>query len=224
MPDRPPHAYRGVVFDLDGTLLDTVPLIVASHRHALLEVLGRDEPDAVLRAGIGRPLIDQMRIFDAAHADQLLASYVVWNRAHTADYVRWFPGVDDVLRALLAAGVQVAVATSKMREAVDLAFSIVPPPIAFDALVTLEDTDAHKPDPAPVRHAFDKLGVPAAEGAYVGDAAVDLEAAAAAGCAGIGVSWGVAGADGFGTAPAVGVARTPAELHDLVVGPGARAA
>ena len=64
-------SYTTAIFDLDGTLIDSVPLIVASHRHALSTVLGRELPEQVLRDGIGRPLLEQMRVFDEERAQEL---------------------------------------------------------------------------------------------------------------------------------------------------------
>jgi pyrophosphatase PpaX len=205
-----------VVFDLDGTLIDTIPLIVASHRHAVQTVLGRDLPDEVLRSGIGRPLLDQMAVFDADRAQDLFDSYRVWNHANTAALLGRFDGVDDVLRALAAAGAAIGVATSKSRDAVDLAFSIQPPAVPFDAIVTLEDTGRHKPDPEPVLTAIARLGATPAEAVYVGDAPYDIEAARAAGCGAVGVTWGVAAADVLRDAGADAVAATPAELAGIL--------
>ena len=85
------------MFDLDGTLIDTIPLIVASHRHAVQTVLGHDLSDEVLKSGIGRPLIDQMRVFDEPRAQELFDTYRVWNHANTAALLGRFAGVDDVL-------------------------------------------------------------------------------------------------------------------------------
>lgn len=184
-----------VVFDFDGTLFDTVPLIVASHRHALQTVLGRDEPDAVLKAGIGTPLIDQMRVFDADRADELLRAYLAWNREATPRYVRWFPHLPEMLVRLHGEGVAVGIATSKMRVAIDLAFSLRPPPIAFDAVVTLEDSDRHKPDPLPILTAIERCGSTPRHAVYVGDATVDVLAARAARAGAVAVTWGAGDRD-----------------------------
>jgi pyrophosphatase PpaX len=217
------RAWRAVVFDLDGTLLDSVPLIVASHRHALQTVLGRDEPDEVLRAGIGKPLIEQMRVFDPVRADDLFAAYQAWNLEATPRYVRWFDGVPELLERLCAAGLRLGVATSKMRASVDLAFRTVPPPVTFDAIVTLEDTTTHKPDPAPLLHALEALGTAAAHALYVGDAVVDVEAARAAGSAAVAVTWGAGTTGDLHAAAPLAVVDTPAALGDVIVA-GAEAA
>ncbi len=208
--------WRAVVFDLDGTLIDTIPLIVASHRHAVQTVLGRDLPDEVLRSGIGRPLIEQMAVFDADRAQELYDAYRVWNHANTAALLGRFDGVDDLLRDLAAAGAAIGVATSKSRDAVNLAFSIQPPAVAFGAVVTVEDTERHKPDPEPVLTAIARLGAMPADAAYVGDAPYDIAAAKAAGCGAVGVTWGVAAADVLHGAGADAVATTPAELAAIL--------
>ena len=208
------------MFDLDGTLIDTIPLIVASHRHAVQTVLGYDLPDDVLKAGIGRPLIDQMRVFDADRAQALFDTYRVWNHANTAALLGRFDGVDDVLLRLAAAGAVLGVATSKSRDAVDLAFSIQPPAVVFGAVITVEDSALHKPHPEPVLTAIARLGAEVSDAVYVGDAPYDIEAARAAGCGAVGVTWGVATADVLVSAGAHAVAETPAELAAILLGTG----
>ena len=216
----PELRWKAVVFDLDGTLIDTIPLIVASHRHAVQTVLGRDFSDDVLRSGIGRPLIDQMRVFDEPRAQELFDSYRVWNHANTARLLGRFDGVDEVLVRLAAAGAAIGVATSKSRDAVNLAFSLQPPVVPFQAIVTMEDSALHKPHPEPVLMAIAKLGAEPADAVYVGDAPYDIEAAVAAGCSAVGVTWGVATAEVLAAAGADAVARTPAELATILLGDG----
>ena len=82
-----PVSYSTVIFDLDGTLIDTVPLIVASHRHALSTVLGRELPEEALRDGIGRPLLEQMRVFDEERAQELFDAYREFNHRVHDEYV-----------------------------------------------------------------------------------------------------------------------------------------
>lgn len=181
---------EAVIFDFDGTLFDTVPLIVASHRHALQSVLGRDESDAVLKAGIGKPLLEQMRSFDPEHAEELITAYQEWNREATPRYVRWFPHIGEILVRLQSEGVAVAIATSKARPAIDLAFALHPPSIRFEVIVTLEDSASHKPDPTPILTAIERCSSTAAKAVYVGDATVDMIAARAAGTGAVAVTWG----------------------------------
>jgi pyrophosphatase PpaX len=209
--------YEAIVFDLDGTLIDTIPLIVASHRHALWEVLGVELPESELRAGIGRPLLEQMTVFDPLRAEELYASYRRFNHANTEALLGIFDGLDEALRALAAAGARIGVATSKSRDAVDLALRIRPLAVELDVIVTIDDTDRHKPDPEPLLLAISRLGADPAGAAYVGDATVDMAAALAAGCAPIGVAWGAADEEALLAAGAIAVARRPDVLPELLL-------
>ena len=214
------HALRWpvVLFDLDGTVIDTVELIRASHAHAVREVLGVELPDEELMAGIGTPLRAQMEVFSAERADDLFHAYRVWNHANTARLIRRYDGVDDVLVELEQEGARLGIVTSKMRDAVDLAWAALPPPIVWDCVITADDSALHKPHPAPIEAALAALGAMPADAVYVGDSPFDLQAAHAAGCAAVGVAWGAFRADVLAAEDPVAVAATPAELLQVLVG------
>ncbi|MDQ2755393.1 MAG: HAD-IA family hydrolase [Actinomycetota bacterium] len=181
-----------VVFDLDGTLVDTIDLILASYQHAFRTVLGQEQDEQLIRGWIGQPLIRNMREQWPERADELFATYVSWNRAHTAELIRSYAGVTDVLADLAAAGVQVAVATSKLREAAQVCADLVGVTAHMQVLIALEDTEEHKPHPAPLLAALARLGARPDGAVYVGDAVVDVEAAQAAGMRSVAVTWGAA--------------------------------
>jgi len=179
----PPDLARGhaLFLDLDGTLIDSGPIILASYRHATSSVLGLDVPDAELMALVGGPgLREQMARFSAERADELVAVY----RAHNEPLHQGllaFPGIDGVLRALKAEGRRVGVVTAKWRPTVELAFAAVGFGGLFDVVVGSEDTERHKPEPEPILHALELLGARAGDAAYVGDSPYDVAAARAAG-------------------------------------------
>ncbi|MEO3936515.1 HAD-IA family hydrolase [Dermatophilaceae bacterium Soc4.6] len=181
-----------VVFDLDGTLVDTIDLILASYQHAFRTVLGAEQDEALVRSWIGQPLIRGLREHWPDRADELFATYIAWNRAHTAELIRSYAGVTEVLADLAAAGVQIAVATSKLRDAAQLCADLVGVTPHVQVIVALEDTDEHKPHPAPLLAALARLGAHPGAAVYVGDAVVDVEAAQAAGMASVAVTWGAA--------------------------------
>lgn len=214
------HALRWpvVLFDLDGTVLDTVELIRASHAHAVREVLGVELPDEELMAGIGTPLREQMEVFSAERADELFHVYRAWNHANTARLIERYPGVDEVLLELEAEGARLGIVTSKMLDAVELAFAALPPPIVWDVVITTEDTPLHKPHPAPLLAALERLEGTPAEAVYVGDSPFDLQAARAAGMAGIGVTWGAFGRAALEAEEPLVVVDTPAELLEALAG------
>lgn len=210
--------YSTVIFDLDGTLLDTIELIVESHRHALATVLAREEPEEVLRAGIGVPLLEQMRGFDEQRAQELFDAYRVFNRARHDEFVREYDGVLDVVAELRAAGVPIGIATSKMLDAVELAYAFVPRLRSLvDATVGFESTATHKPGPEPILHALELLGRPIEGACYVGDAPTDLAAAHAAGVDAIAVTWGAFSREPLAAARPHAIADTPAELLAILL-------
>ncbi|WP_249138480.1 HAD family hydrolase [Phycicoccus avicenniae] len=186
-----PTPFRPVVlFDLDGTLVDTIPLIVASYRHAFFTVLGEEVDEARARAWIGRPLLEALLEESPEHGHALDAEYRRWNLANTERLIRRVDGVPRLLADLAAAGVRTAVVTSKRRETAALALAAAGIEDAVEVVAGLEDTARHKPAPDPLLHGAAALGVDTSECVYVGDAVVDLRAARAAGCAAVAVTWG----------------------------------
>jgi pyrophosphatase PpaX len=177
------------LFDFDGTLVDSVELILDSLRHATRTVLGRVVPDDVLRARVGRPLHDHMRELDAGRAEDLVAVYREHNLRRHGDLLRPYPGVAEMLAGLRGRRARIGIVTSKMRPAVDAGMSLVPLG-EFDAIVTCEDTDRHKPDPAPVLHGLALLDADPRTTAYVGDSPYDVRAGRAAGVRTAAALWG----------------------------------
>jgi pyrophosphatase PpaX len=212
--------YRTVIFDLDGTLIDSVELILVSHRHATEAVLGAALPDDVLRAGIGTPLIEQMRSFDALRAQELFDTYRAHNASVHDQYLRPYEGIAELLDRLRAEGVAIGVATSKSRDTVQRAFDLIPIEPLIDAVVTVNDTERHKPHADPVLRALELLDRPAAGACYVGDSPYDLQAAAAAGVDGIAVTWGVFDESALAAENPAAIARTPSDLEAILLGDG----
>jgi pyrophosphatase PpaX len=182
------------LFDFDGTLADSLDLIMASFRHATGRVLGAVPDEAVLRAGIGRPLIDQMRGLDPERAEELYDVYVEHNLRHHDDLLRPFPGVDELLAALRAQRRRLGIVTSKRRATAERGAELLGLG-AFEVLVGWEDTDAHKPGPEPVLRALELLGADAADALYLGDAPWDIRCGRAAGAATAAVLWGAGSRD-----------------------------
>jgi pyrophosphatase PpaX len=179
-----------VLFDLDGTLIDSGPIILASFRHATRSVLGREIPDRELVASApGSTLEVQMSAFDPERVDELVAAY----RAHNTplhDELECCRGMEDVLRELKAQGRRLGVVTAKRRMTVGLAFKRLGIEPWFDVVVTCDDTTAHKPDPEPIELALARLGARADDAAYVGDSPFDVAAARGAGVFAVAVTWG----------------------------------
>lgn len=205
------------MFDLDGTVVNTIPLIIASYEHAMLHVLGERPTQDEARSWIGQTLYGTFGARYPEQAQQLVESYVAWNEAHLPELLEEFAGVDDLLGALRGAGVRVGVATSKRRASAENSLRYAGLGELLSVTVAMEDTTVHKPDPAPLLLALDRVGARPDEAAYVGDAAVDVLAAKAAGMAAIAVSWGAAPRADLEAAGADVVLDSVAELQDLLL-------
>ncbi|MRS13227.1 MAG: HAD family hydrolase [Actinobacteria bacterium] len=183
-----------VLFDLDGTVVDTIPHILASFRHATADVLGEALPDDVLMHHVGVPLAVQMRYFTDNEdvAERLLASYREFNHRTHDEMARLYPNTLATLDALRASGVCMGIVTSKSRHMADRALVLFGLGGYFKTVVTADDTDAHKPDPLPVLLAVQRLGADPENAVYVGDSPADIAAGNAAGVCTVAATWGVA--------------------------------
>jgi len=180
-----------VLFDLDGTLIDSGPMIVASMKHAARTVLGREIPEEELVAAVGGPgLVAQMEALDPARVHDLVEAYRLHNEPlHEGLEAFW--EVVEVLPRLRADGRRLGIVTAKRHRSVQLAFDRIPGLEAnFDVVVAAEDTTRHKPDPAPLLAALGRLRAQPEDAAYVGDSPFDIRAAKAAGVRAIAVAWG----------------------------------
>ena len=194
--------WKTVVFDLDGTLCDTVALILASFRHAHSTVLGAELDDAESRTWIGRT-----------------QAYVDFNLANLEQLQTDVAGIDALLDALADAGVTVGVATSKRRPAAERSLAASGITDKVQLVSTLEDVTEHKPNPAPLLHALTQLGADASEAVYVGDAIYDVQAAKAAGMDQIAVTWGAGYRTALMLAEPTAVVDSVDELERWLLGP-----
>jgi pyrophosphatase PpaX len=182
--------YPTVLFDLDGTLVDSGAIILASFKHAARTVLARDIEEEQIAALVGGSnLHDQMRVLSPAHVDELVRVYREHNRP-LHDELQAFEGVEELMETLSEQGRKLGIVTAKGRQTVDLAFGVLSLERYFDAVVTADMTDRHKPDPAPVLKALELLESEPADAAFVGDSPYDVAAGKAAGVFTVAVSWG----------------------------------
>ena len=182
--------YETVLFDLDGTLIDSGAMILASFRHATRTVLAREIPDEQLLAYVGgMRLTEQMREIAPDRVDDLVRTYREHNEPLHRE-LQAFAGMLELLDALHEEGRKLGLVTAKLRATVELAFAVVPLEQYFGAVVAADDTERHKPDPAPLLRALELLDAPTASAVYVGDSPYDVRAARAARMAAIAVTWG----------------------------------
>ncbi|MGC9973784.1 MAG: HAD-IA family hydrolase [Gaiellaceae bacterium] len=202
------------LFDLDGTVIDTGPLIAESFRHAVRTVLGKTIDDEEMLAYVGGwSLREQMHRLAPDRTQELVEAYRAYNEPRHAG-LEFCTGMHELLLDLHARGVRLGLVTAKRRSTVEIAFGYLPQLEGlFDTIVCAEDTERHKPDPAPLLLALERLGTSPSAGAYVGDSPFDVEAAKAAGLRSVAVTWGgIHNQERLRSAEPDAVVSTPAEL------------
>jgi len=184
--------FRAVLFDLDGTLIDSTRLIIESYHHTMRVHRGQTFPDAEWIQGLGTPLRVQFRRFtdDPDEVQRMIATYREWNLAHHDEMVRAFPGAVDAVRALKDGGTKLGIVTSKNRHGVRIGLALGGFDGLFNTIVTSDDLEASKPDPAPVLAALAALGEPAEAALFVGDSPHDIAAGRNAGTRTAACLWG----------------------------------
>jgi pyrophosphatase PpaX len=186
------RSFRTVLFDLDGTLLDSIGLILASYRHTLRTHRGTAPLDEVWLAGLGTPLHAQLADFtdDPGELEAMVATYREHNLAHHDAMVRAYPGAPEAVHALARQGTRLGVVTSKRRDGTQRGITVGGFAGAFGTVVCADDVERHKPHPEPVLRALEDLGAEPQSTVFVGDSPHDLAAGRAAGVATAAVLWG----------------------------------
>ena len=180
-----------VLFDLDGTLIDSIELILSSARHAFEEWRVRPTDEEWVR-GIGTPLVQQLRAYAASDDEValLLERYRRYQHEHHDRLTRCYDDVPEVIAALAQRGHRLAVVTSKASPIAHQSLEFVGLDRLFPVVVGYDDTPRHKPDPEPVRVALSRLGVRSDHAVFVGDSPHDILAGNAADVVTVAALWG----------------------------------
>lgn len=185
-------ALKTFLFDLDGTLLDSIDLILRSYRHTMRVHRGTEPPDDVWMRGLGTPLWVQFRHWteDPVEIEAMVATYRAYNMEHHDALARPYEGVVDAVRALKGTGSGLGLVTSKMRSGAVRGLQLLGLVDAFPVIVGADEVTHPKPHPEPVLKALDLLGAPAGETVFIGDSRHDIECGRAAGVQTAAVLWG----------------------------------
>jgi len=181
-----------VLFDLDGTIIDSIDLILRSYRHTLRAHRGLEPPDEVWMKGLGTPLWVQFRDWtdDPAEIEAMVATYRAYNLEHHDALVRPYDGVVQAVRDLKARGKTLGLVTSKMKSGAERGLRVAGLEQVFDTIVGSDEVEHPKPHPEPVLKALQRLGAPPGDAVFVGDSRHDIECGRAAGVKTAAVLWG----------------------------------
>ena len=186
--------YQTVLFDLDGTILDTNELIIQSFLHALKDIVPADFTREHIIPSMGLPLAVQLQQFSGVEdVAELIGAYRKINLHLHDDLVRPFPYVPEVLEQLHQSGLALGVVTTKMQMTTERGLKHVGIRDYMTAIVTLDDVERPKPDPQPVELALERLSAEPETALMIGDSIVDIQSAAAAGVKSVGVAWSLKG-------------------------------
>lgn len=197
---------KAVLFDLDGTLIDTTELILYCFNHAWETICGRTHPPEVFVATMGIPLKDAMHrllgktdglqseqigeLRTARFVESLVREYRACNAANHDRLARPFSGMDLVLATLRDRGYAVGVVTSKSQEFAQRGLRLCGLWEFMDVLISMDDTSIHKPRPEPLLLALERLQLAPQQTVYIGDSRHDMQAGRAAGMRTVAALWG----------------------------------
>lgn len=212
--------YSCVLFDLDGTLADSIELILQSAEAAFTACGYPVPPRAEITSGIGRPLATQLGAYtsDAAELARLIKAYRTFQIANHDSLTTPYDGVTELVHTLRDQGRQLAVVTSKAEPLAKRALTRVGLDDCFSLIVGLEATQKHKPEPDPLLHAMERLGAPPRETVYVGDSPYDVMAAHAAAISSVAVGWGAFTLERLASEKPTHMVSSSSELAQILLG------
>jgi pyrophosphatase PpaX len=180
------------LFDLDGTLIDSIRLILDSYHHTLTQHKLPPRTDEEWLRGVGTPLHVQFSEWRGSPEvlEAMIATYREYNLKHHDSMVTVYPGVVQAIREIKAAGVQTGLVTSKNRQGALRGLQLVGLEPLMDVLVCCDEVTNPKPHPEPVEKAVKLLGADPATTVYVGDSIHDMNSGRAAGVKTGAALWG----------------------------------
>jgi pyrophosphatase PpaX len=209
---------RTFLFDLDGTLIDSVRLILDSYHHTLASHGLPPRTDEDWLRGVGTPLRAQFAEWhdDPERLEALIATYREYNLAHHDRMITIFPGVLEAMREVKARGASTGLVTSKNQQGALRGLRLVGLHEMIDIMVCADDVENPKPHPEPVERAVRLLGADPETTVYIGDSIHDMRSGRAAGVKIAAVLWGPFGREHLAHAEPDYWLERPEEIVQLV--------
>lgn len=210
-----------VLFDFDGTIMDTNDVILNSWQHTFRTLENREESRENLVCTFGEPLELTMRkFFPDIPVERSLDIYRSYHRDNFGELISLFPGMKELLEEVKNRGYKTGLVTSRLLNTTVQGLEKYRIKEYFDAMVTADDTTKHKPDPQPINIILEKLGSSPENAVMLGDTVFDMMCAKNAGVKAVLVSWSVALGDkkpeDLGEACPDYVIEKPEELWDII--------
>lgn len=182
-----------VLFDFDGTVMNTNDVILQSWQYTFRTLRGREEDPEVLLKTFGEPLETTMKkFFPEIPVEESIKVYRSFHYDNFGDLISVFPGMDDLIAEMKRRGYRLGLVTSRLYNTTMQGLEKYGLKEYFDVIVTANDTTKHKPDPEPVNITLEKLGAKPENSIMLGDTLFDLMCAKNAGVRSVLVSWSLA--------------------------------
>lgn len=208
---------RTVLFDLDGTIVNTNELIIKTFMHVIDKHLDKPYTREQIIPYMGMTLEEQLQIFSGnEEVSHLVKEYRTYNSEHHDELIQEFPYVLEVIRELHEKGIKLGVVTTKIRRTAMRALEMFDLRQYMDAIITVEDVQHPKPHAEPILTAMSQLDADPASTLMVGDSAADLKSAHAAGVRSAAVAWSLKGAKELQKYDPDYILHDMTDLYDLV--------
>ncbi len=215
--------YKAVIFDLDGTILNTLDDLADSANHVLAAQGYPTHPTERYKTFVGNgiPKLIERMLPDGTSPDiidRTFEAFQAYYAKHKLDKTAPYDGIPEALALLRENGLKLAVLSNKQHELSEAIVTQIFGQDTFDLIQGMCNRFPRKPDPASCRDVMARLNVNAGEVLYVGDSNVDMQTAANAGLTKCGVSWGFRSVAELTDAGADFIARTPQDIADIALG------
>lgn len=206
--------YRHIVFDVDGTLIDTRDCILYSLQEMLEAVKGEHYEIEDLKFVLANTSVKNMHLL-GVEEEKITAAVEMWveNEEKNIDMIRIFDGIEELLAKLEAAGCTFGIVTSRTRAELELVFDGLPIRKYFSVYICADDTKEHKPAAEPLIKYMELTGAKKEETVYIGDSGSDMGCAANAGVDGIHAIWGAPETEAAGTY----CAEKPEQIEKIIL-------
>ncbi len=184
--------YKAVLFDFDGTIMNTNDIIIQSWQHTFRAIEGAERPLSDITPSFGEPLdLTMAKLFPDRDTGEMVNTYRDYQRKVYQDKIHMFPGIPELIGELKARGYLMGIVTSRLWESTTQGLYKFDIAHLFDAVVSAEDTTIHKPNPEPCLICLQKLGLEPHEAIFVGDSKFDVLCARNAGVRSVLVGWSI---------------------------------
>jgi pyrophosphatase PpaX len=184
--------YQAVLFDFDGTIMNTNDIIIESWQHTFRTVEGAERPLSSITCSFGEPLdLTMAKFFPDRDTGEMVDTYREYQRKVYKEKIHMFPGIPELIGELKNRGYLMGIVTSRLWESTTQGLYKFDIAHLFDAVVSAEDTSIHKPNPEPCLICLEKLGLAPSQAIFVGDSKFDVLCARNAGVQSVLVGWSI---------------------------------